>query len=173
MLEKNQKMKMIAILISLTLIFAIFLIINPKATGFLSLIQNEKKSNELFENDALKNDSNKYFSKTTTAISSQISFEIVQPTTLEAKLIDGNVFPCPQFSNIVFEIENVGKFKAERLFFNHSENLRIENCLNCEKKQLLPKEKIKTTIKACISLDKNALIEFYSINAEKKQFRIE
>lgn len=151
---------------------------NP-LTGLISLTAQNNSENSNVENaeknvfDGNNPGNNADSLKKTASVSSEISFEVVQPTELKAKLVEGKILPCPQFSNLVFEVENIGKSKAERIFFKHSENLKVENCINCLAKELMPSQKLKISMKACLFTEKTpALAEFSSINAVKKEITL-
>ncbi len=173
------KTKIAIALVLVAVLAVVFFYIGGKnpLTGLISLsAKNIAENNpESIGNGPDENNSgnNAGSLKKSTSVSSEISFEIVQQTEIKAKILEGKLFPCPQFSNFVFEIENSGKSKAERIFFSHSENLKVENCINCNAKELMPAQKLKISMKACIFTEKTpALVEFSSINAGKKELAI-
>jgi len=138
------------------------------ASGFLSLAA--KSANEKTADGTDEKGANAQQEKTaakTTAVSAQISFEVLEQTALKARLVEGRLLPCPQYSQIVVEIENAGAAKAEKVSLRQSENVKVENCTNCAVDALLPSEKALAKLKACVIEQQNAFVEAGAVNAEK------
>ena len=101
-----------------------------------------------------------------------MSFEAVKPTQLAARLVKGQLLPCPQYSALEFEVRNTGKFLAERVFVDFPPNLKTAQCSNCAIKKLSAGAMEIITINACNSLNEGIEVGFSSINAEKQAVKI-
>ena len=171
--QANAKTAGIALLaIALVSAGAFFALNNP--SGFLSLAA--KSANEKTADGTDEKGANAQQEKTaakTTAVSAQISFEVLEQTALKARLIEGKLLPCPQYSQIVVEIENAGAAKAEKVSLRESENVKVENCTNCAVDALGPGEKALAKMKACVIEEQNAFVEAGAVNAEKSVARLD
>lgn len=107
------------------------------------------------------------------SVSLDLAYQVIEPTELRAGLFFGKLLPCPIYSEIVFEVKNSGKTSAERLFVKYPSDLVVSNCANCSPKQLSPNETVLVKLNACRALEKKILVEFSSINAQKKSVEIE
>ncbi|MBI4052635.1 MAG: hypothetical protein HY394_01185 [Candidatus Diapherotrites archaeon] len=163
----NAKTSGIALLaIALVFVGAFFALNNP--SGFLSLAAksaNGKTADSAGEKGA--DSAQEGTSAKTTAVSAQISFEVLGRTALKARPVEGRLLPCPQYSQVVVEIENAGAEKAEKVSLRQSENVKVENCTNCDLDALGPGEKALAKMKACIIERQNAFVEASAVNAEK------
>ena len=134
---------------------AAIMLFNPSLSGLIALPQTQKASTVEQQ-----------------AISPELSFQVVQPTELNASIVEATTETCPNYFFIAFDIQNTGSFTAERLFVKPSENLKVLDCLNCSAKEIKPKQKVTLKIKACKTTNENAFLEFSSLNSEAKRIEI-
>ncbi|GEM_PF-2766078 len=104
------------------------------------------------------------------ALTHELSFEVVRPTTLVAKMVEGKAQSCPQESTLRFEVKNSGENKAERVFYS-TQNFLVSKCRGCKAKEILSKQNLDIYITGCAE-SQNAYIQFSSVNAQKETVKI-
>ncbi len=157
-MKKNNATKIIFfVFLAAMLALAIFMQ-KPSLTGFFSM--QEKKENPAQEESAKE------------SVSAKISFEIIKPAKLEITVLKTEAMQCPQYFSLVFEAINSGDSVAEGFVAEPSHNLKVLDCLNCNVKQIKPKEKITVKLKACKVSGEAAYVSFRSINSEEKRIGI-
>ncbi len=156
----KKEIKRIAVILAGLGIAAIFLFfVNSSGTGFVALAEENSEEKNFFESEE--------------KLSNSLSFQVVKKTELKTELVQGILQNCPQYSNLVFNVQNIGKNLAERLFVEYPSNLKVKNCLNCSVKEIKPKQIVKITLNACKSNDSKIGVNFSSINTEKNTIKIE
>ncbi|MCR4335660.1 MAG: hypothetical protein NUV57_03935 [archaeon] len=154
--------------IILALAFAV--LFQGELTGFVSLDNHPKEKLEI---NVFDNNSEEQAMISSKIVSAKLSFEVVEPAELKAELIEGKLFPCPNYSNLVFEVENISAGTAERIMVNYPSNLIVENCINCSLKKVVSGAKETVKIKACRAVSDEIQVEFSSVNAGNLSVKID
>lgn len=135
---------------------AVFLLGNGRGTGLLALQTPQGDEGGLVPGSM------------EASISPQLSFEALCTAKLEMGKVETAVGKCPAYSQLVFEVENAdGGCRAERVFFRHSENIRVLSCINCNADVIEPGKKIRIEAKACRLAEGPAEAAFSSVNAKE------
>ncbi len=153
-------------IIAVLFITASFVILNYRQTGLITFFGQDLENRSAEENPAAVGEN------LVSNLAPSLSFSVVKPTELGVILTNDRLLPCPQYRELSFQIENLDKSDAERLFVRESENLNVIECRGCSVRTIAAKQKIEVTIKACKTDEQSAFISFSSINAEEKRIEI-
>ena len=98
--------------------------------------------------------------------SASLSMQALGNAELSAKSLAQNAMQCPQFLYLEFELENKSNATAERIAAKCSENLKVQDCINCSISSLAPSEKTIVKAKACRLGSEPAFVEFKAVNSD-------
>jgi len=150
------------IVIGIVMALAFVVLFQGELTGLFSLNNSQANDESLLDSS---DDAEEQIITSSTIVSTKLSFEIVEPAELKAKLITGKIFPCPNYSDLVFEVENISSGTAEQFNVNYPSNLVVENCINCSLKKVVSGAKETVKIMACRAISDKLYVEFSSVNA--------
>lgn len=89
-----------------------------------------------------------------------ISFTVLQPTTLEAKISKGEkLLLCPAETTVEITVKNSGSSVAEKVFLKFGPSVKVIACNNCRTDALQPKQELLASALLCIeSTQPNSLV---------------
>lgn len=89
-----------------------------------------------------------------------ISFTVLQPTTLEARISkDLKLLKCPNETIVEITVKNKGSSAAEKVFLKFGPGVKVIACNNCRTDALQPKQELLASALLCIeSTQPNSLI---------------
>lgn len=95
-----------------------------------------------------------------------LSFKVLKKTQLSAKLSESySVSDCPQTTDIVLIVKNLGNFTAEKISIKFPEGFKVIACENCEIGLIYPLQEAKTRAKLCRYDAAGAIVEVNAVNA--------
>ncbi|MFH1390904.1 MAG: hypothetical protein ABIH20_01190 [Candidatus Diapherotrites archaeon] len=153
--------KYVAIGVVIALAFVV--LFQGELTGLFFLNNSQANDEFLLDSSA---DAEEQIITSSNTVSTKLSFEIVEPAKLKVELVEGKLFPCPNYSDLIFEVENISSGVAERFNVNYPSDLIVENCINCSLKKIVSGAKETVKIRACRAVSDELHVEFSSVNAD-------
>ncbi len=99
-------------------------------------------------------------------VSAGISFEVLEPTTIEAGIVGEAILPdCPEETEFEVLVKNTGNGIAEKVYFSFGSGVKVVGCSNCSLDKLLPKQEITAKTRLCLESDLTQAISVGSANS--------
>ena len=120
-MDKTRIVQATAVLLALALLF-LFTSGFFRGTGFFSLPERQETDSPQEKEEA----------NPTGQLGAQLSYEVIKPTTIEATLENAVLKECPKETETKITITNTGPSKAEKVFLEFGQGIKVIGCTNCK-----------------------------------------
>lgn len=110
----------------------------------------------------------------TERLGARLSYEILKPTTIEAELKEPAVLKdCPEETELEMIVENVGASKAEKVFLEFEQGIKVIGCTNCELDYLDAGKSVVAKAILCLETDNKNAVFVGSANSNLLELLLE